>query len=98
VDFLMPAEALAKYKDMAPAAFKGHSAVIRASHGRKEVLEGPAAEEILIGCSANWLRNQTMHSAFTAPVFLVAGTSVTSSNEPRKVGARGPIIRCAFRN
>ena len=54
----MPAEALAKYKDMAPAAFKGHSAVIRASHGRKEVLEGPAAEEILIGCSANWLRNQ----------------------------------------
>jgi hypothetical protein len=94
----MPAAALAKYKDMAPAAFKGHSAVIRASHGRNEVLERPAAEEILIGCSANWLRNRTLHCAITAAVFLVAGMSVTSSNEPRKVGAPGPIIRCAFRN
>ena len=26
-----------------------------------------------IGCAANWLRNRTLHCAFTAPLFFVAG-------------------------
>ena len=39
-------------------------------------LHGSAAATILfamgIGCVANWLRNRTLHCAFTAPLFLVA--------------------------
>jgi uncharacterized protein (DUF1330 family) len=33
---------------LAPASFHQHPAIFRAIHGRHEVLEGPAAEEIII--------------------------------------------------
>jgi uncharacterized protein (DUF1330 family) len=36
------------YKQLAPASFHQHPAIFRAIHGRDEVLEGPAAEEIII--------------------------------------------------
>lgn len=42
------AERLAKYKEMAPESFKEHPAIMRANHGRTEVLEGPAVEDIVI--------------------------------------------------
>jgi hypothetical protein len=39
-------------------------------------LHGSSAASILfamgIGCVANWLRNRTLHCAFTAPLFLIA--------------------------
>ena len=37
-----------QYKQLAPASFHEHPAIFRAIHGRHEVLEGPAAEEIII--------------------------------------------------
>jgi len=37
-----------QYKQVAPASFHQHPAIFRAIHGRHEVLEGPAAEEIII--------------------------------------------------
>ena len=37
-----------QYKQLAPASFHQHPAIFRAIHGRHEVLEGPAAEEIII--------------------------------------------------
>ena len=39
-------------------------------------LHGSSATTILfamgIGCVANWIRNRTLHCAFTAPLFLIA--------------------------
>ena len=37
-----------QYKKLAPASFQQHPATFRAIHGRHEVLEGPAVEEIII--------------------------------------------------
>jgi uncharacterized protein (DUF1330 family) len=37
-----------QYKLRVPASFQQHPATIRALHGRHEVLEGPAVEEIII--------------------------------------------------
>ncbi len=37
-----------EYKKLAPASFRQHPAIFRAIHGRHEVLEGPALEEIII--------------------------------------------------
>lgn len=37
-----------QYKQLAPASFEQHPAIFRAIHGRHEVLEGPAVEEIII--------------------------------------------------
>jgi uncharacterized protein (DUF1330 family) len=37
-----------QYKLRVPASFQQHPATIRAIHGRHEVLEGPAIEEIII--------------------------------------------------
>jgi uncharacterized protein (DUF1330 family) len=37
-----------QYKQLAPASFEKHPAIFRAIHGRHEVLEGPAVEEIII--------------------------------------------------
>jgi uncharacterized protein (DUF1330 family) len=37
-----------QYKQLAPASFQQHPAIFRAIHGRHEVLEGPAVEEIII--------------------------------------------------
>jgi uncharacterized protein (DUF1330 family) len=39
---------LEEYKQVAPAVFEQHPVMMLASHGRKEVVEGPAIEEILI--------------------------------------------------
>lgn len=39
---------LDEYKQVAPATFEQHPVTMLASHGRKEVVEGPAIEEILI--------------------------------------------------
>jgi uncharacterized protein (DUF1330 family) len=39
---------LDQYRELAPASFKEHPVVFRARHGRQEVLEGSAAEEVLI--------------------------------------------------
>ena len=39
---------LEQYKQLAPPAFKEHPAIIRAIHGRTEVLEGSAVEDIVI--------------------------------------------------
>jgi uncharacterized protein (DUF1330 family) len=39
---------LDQYKELAPASFKDHPVVFRARHGRQEVLEGAASENILI--------------------------------------------------
>ena len=37
-----------QYKKLAPASFQQHPVIFRALHGRHEVLEGPAVEEIII--------------------------------------------------
>ena len=37
-----------QYKKLAPASFQQHPATFLAIHGRHEVLEGPAVEEIII--------------------------------------------------
>jgi uncharacterized protein (DUF1330 family) len=37
-----------QYRQLAPASFQQHPAIFRAIHGRHEVLEGPAVEEIII--------------------------------------------------
>jgi uncharacterized protein (DUF1330 family) len=42
------AEQMAEYKKLAPASFHQHPVIFRALHGRHEVLEGPALEEIII--------------------------------------------------
>ena len=39
---------LEQYKRLAPPSFKEHSAIVRAIHGRTEVLEGSAVEDIVI--------------------------------------------------
>lgn len=39
---------LEQYKRLAPASFQEHPATILALHGRHQVLEGPAIEEIII--------------------------------------------------
>ena len=39
---------LARSKQLAPPGFKEHPAIIRAIHGRTEVLEGSAVEDIVI--------------------------------------------------
>jgi len=39
---------LDQYKKLAPASFRQHPATFLAIHGRHEVLEGPALEEIII--------------------------------------------------
>ena len=39
---------LEEYKQSAPAVFEQHPVMMLASHGRKEVVEGPAIEDILI--------------------------------------------------
>ena len=39
---------LEEYKKLAPASFQKHAANIRAIHGRREVLEGPAVEDVVI--------------------------------------------------
>ena len=39
---------LDKYKQLAPATFKEHPVVVRAMHGRHEVMEGAAIENIVI--------------------------------------------------
>jgi uncharacterized protein (DUF1330 family) len=39
---------LEEYQKLVPASFQKHPAAIRAIHGRNEVLEGPAVEEIII--------------------------------------------------
>lgn len=39
---------LEEYKQSAPAVFERYPAVMLASHGRREVVEGPALEDILI--------------------------------------------------
>jgi uncharacterized protein (DUF1330 family) len=42
------ASELNRYKQLAPRSFKEYPATIRAIHGRTEVLEGSAAEDIVI--------------------------------------------------
>jgi uncharacterized protein (DUF1330 family) len=42
------AEQMAEYKRMAPTSFQRHPVIFRTLHGRHEVLEGPALEEIII--------------------------------------------------
>lgn len=42
------AAAIEQYKQLTPPSFKEHPAIIRAIHGRTEVLEGSAVEEIVI--------------------------------------------------
>jgi len=42
------ASLLEQYKQLTPASFQQHPVVVRASHGRHEVLEGAAIEDILI--------------------------------------------------
>jgi uncharacterized protein (DUF1330 family) len=42
------ASELEQYKQLAPTSFTEHPAIIRAIHGRTEVLEGSAAEDIVI--------------------------------------------------
>jgi uncharacterized protein (DUF1330 family) len=37
-----------QYKQLTPPSFKEHPAIIRAIHGRTEVLEGSATEDIVI--------------------------------------------------
>jgi uncharacterized protein (DUF1330 family) len=39
---------LEQYKLRVPASFQQHPATIRAIHGRHEVLEGPAIEEVIM--------------------------------------------------
>lgn len=39
---------LEQYKELAPASFEQHPATFRAIHGRHEVLEGSAIEDIII--------------------------------------------------
>ena len=39
---------LEQYKQLAPPSFKEYPAIVRAIHGRTEVFEGSAAEEIII--------------------------------------------------
>jgi uncharacterized protein (DUF1330 family) len=39
---------LEEYKQIAPATFEQHAVIMLASHGRREVVEGPAIEDILI--------------------------------------------------
>jgi uncharacterized protein (DUF1330 family) len=39
---------LEQYKQLAPPSFKEHPAIFRAIHGRTEVLEGSAVEDIVI--------------------------------------------------
>jgi len=39
---------LEQYKNLAPPSFEEHPAIVRAIHGRTEVLEGSAAEDIVI--------------------------------------------------
>ncbi len=39
---------LEEYKQDAPAVFEKHAVMVLASHGRKEVVEGPPIDEILI--------------------------------------------------
>jgi Uncharacterized conserved protein len=39
---------LDEYKQVAPATFERHPVMMLASHGRKEVVEGPPIDEILI--------------------------------------------------
>jgi len=39
---------LEEYKKLAPGSFQGHAVTFRAIHGRREVLEGPAVEDIII--------------------------------------------------
>lgn len=39
---------LEEYKQVAPATFEQHPVMMLASHGRREVVEGPAIEDILI--------------------------------------------------
>jgi uncharacterized protein (DUF1330 family) len=39
---------LERYKHLAPPGFKEHPAIIRAIHGRTEVLEGSAVEDIVM--------------------------------------------------
>jgi uncharacterized protein (DUF1330 family) len=39
---------LERYKQLAPPGFKEHPAIIRAIHGRTEVLEGSSVEDIVI--------------------------------------------------
>jgi uncharacterized protein (DUF1330 family) len=36
------------YRDMAPAALAGHPITFRVAHGRKEVVEGPDFEDIMM--------------------------------------------------
>jgi len=36
------------YKQMAPAALAGHPITFRIAHGRKEVVEGPECEDIMM--------------------------------------------------
>ncbi|WP_144148069.1 DUF1330 domain-containing protein [Paraburkholderia sp. BCC1884] len=39
---------LEEYKQVAPATFEQHPVMLLASHGRREVVEGPGIEDILI--------------------------------------------------
>ena len=39
---------LEQYKQLTPLSFKEHPAIIRAIHGRTEVLEGSAVEELIV--------------------------------------------------
>lgn len=39
---------LEEYKQHAPAVFEKHAVMVLASHGQKEVVEGPPIDEILI--------------------------------------------------
>jgi uncharacterized protein (DUF1330 family) len=36
------------YRDMAPAALAGHPITFRVAHGRKEVVEGPDCEDMMM--------------------------------------------------
>jgi uncharacterized protein (DUF1330 family) len=45
---------LAEYKQLVPPTFVEHPVAVRASHGRYEVLEGPATEEVIILEFANY--------------------------------------------
>jgi uncharacterized protein (DUF1330 family) len=42
------ADRLEQYRKLAPASFEQHPVTFRAIHGRHEVLEGPAIEDIII--------------------------------------------------
>lgn len=51
------------YNEMAPAAFAGHPATFLVWHGRHEVLEGPATEDVLLAVFPTFEAAKEWHSS-----------------------------------